>query len=154
MQACSPNRVADCLEQIQRLATSLVKGFRGLPYKERLRRQGLHSLRRRRLRGGRRVLLDLESSLFFIPAVRQGLRGHPLKVLQGPSRCLRSKGSFSTQVNKWWNRLPTPIATAPSVNSFKRQLDSVWKELFAGVGVVVVETWRLGPLEKGFPSKR
>ncbi len=22
------------------------------------------------------------------------------------------------------------------------------------VGVVVVETWRLGPLEKGFPSKR
>ncbi len=53
MQACSPNHVAEanCLEQIQRLATRLVKGFRRLPYKERLRRLGLHSLNRRRLRG-------------------------------------------------------------------------------------------------------
>ncbi len=53
IQACSPNlvAVADCLEQIQRLATKVVKGFRRLPYEERLRRLGLHSLRRRRLRG-------------------------------------------------------------------------------------------------------
>ncbi len=50
MQACSPNLVADadCLEQIQRLAPRLVKGFRRLPYEERLPRLGLHSLRRRR----------------------------------------------------------------------------------------------------------
>ncbi len=53
MQACSPNLLADadCLKQIQRLATVLVKGFRRLPYEERLRRQGLHSLHRRRLHG-------------------------------------------------------------------------------------------------------
>ncbi len=52
-QACSPNLVADadCLEQIQWLATRFVKGFRRLPYEERLRRLGLHSLRRRRIRG-------------------------------------------------------------------------------------------------------
>ncbi len=42
---------ADCLEQIQRLATRLVNGFRRLLYEERIRRLGLHSLRRRRLRG-------------------------------------------------------------------------------------------------------
>ncbi len=42
LQACSPNLVvdADCLEQIQRLATSLVKGCRRLPHEERLWRLG------------------------------------------------------------------------------------------------------------------
>ncbi len=50
MKACSPNVVADadCLEQIQRLATRLVKGFRQLPYEERLRQLGLHSATVRR----------------------------------------------------------------------------------------------------------
>ncbi len=59
---------------------------------------------------------------------RPGLRGHPFKVLQGPSRRLRRKSSFSTRVVKYWNRLPTP-----SVNSFKRHLDSAWRKLFAEV---------------------
>ncbi len=75
MQACSPNLVADAdyLEQIPRLATRLVKGFRRLPYEERLRRLGLHSLRRRRFRGDLIVVgLDLDPSLFFIPPVRPG----------------------------------------------------------------------------------
>ncbi len=61
------------------------------------------------------------------------LRGYPFKVLQGLMRCLRRKSSFSTRVVKYWSRLPTPIVTAPSVNSFKRQLDSAWEDLFAEV---------------------
>ncbi len=53
MQACSPNPVAeaDCLDHIQWLSARLLKAFRQLPYEERLRRLGLHSLRSRRLRG-------------------------------------------------------------------------------------------------------
>ncbi len=53
MQACSPKPAsdADCLQQIKRLVTSREKDFHRLPYEERLRRQGLYSLRRRRLRG-------------------------------------------------------------------------------------------------------
>ncbi len=82
MQACSPNLVtdADGLEQIQRLVTR--------PYEERLRRLGLHSLHRRRLRGDLIAAykmfsggLEPDPSLFFIPPVRPGLRGHPFKVL-------------------------------------------------------------------------
>ncbi len=142
MQACSPNLVADadCLEQIQRFAMRLIKGFRRLPNQERLRRLGVHSLRRRRLRGDLIVAYkffsrgsDLDLSLFFIPPVRPALRGHTFKVLQGPCRRLRRKSSFSTQVVKYWNRLPTPTVTTPSVNSFKRQLDLAWEELFAEV---------------------
>ncbi len=59
LQACSPNLVsgADCLEQTQRLATRLVKGFRRLSYEERLR---WHSLRWRRPR--------IQSVFFCTPA--------------------------------------------------------------------------------------
>ncbi len=77
MQACSPNLVtdADCLKRIQRLETRLVKGFHRLKYEDRLRRLGLHSLCRRRLRGDLVVVynffskgLDLDPSLFFYSA--------------------------------------------------------------------------------------
>ncbi len=36
-------------------------------------------------------------------------------------------------VVKYWSRLLTLIVTDPSVNSFKRQFDSEWEELFAEV---------------------
>ncbi len=90
MQACSPNPVANagCLEQIQWLAKRLVKGFHRLPYEERLRRLGLHSLRRRHPRVNLIVVnkmhsagLDLDHSLFLIPPVWHGLRDHPFKAL-------------------------------------------------------------------------
>ncbi len=112
IQSCSPNFVADadCLERIQRLATRLVKAFRRLPYEERLRRLGLHFSNWRRLRGDLRRIGP--QPLFFAA-----------KVLQGRSQYLRRKSSFSTRVVKYWNRLPTPIVTAPFVNSFRRQLD-------------------------------
>ncbi len=137
MQACSPNLAADadCLEQIQRLAMRLVKGFRRLSYEERLRRLGLHCSCRRRHRGDLKVVLkmfsgglDLDPSLFFIPPAWPGFN-----VLQCHGWGRRRKSPFSTRIVKYWNWLPTPIATAPSVNSFKRQLDSAWEELIAEV---------------------
>ncbi len=87
---------------------------------------------------------DLDTTSFFIPPVRPALRGHPFKVLQVPCRQLRRKSSFSTRVVKYWNRLPTPIVTAPSVNSFKRQFDSAWEEVFAEVPLI--------PLRLNLPS--
>ncbi len=138
--ACSPNLVADadCLEQIQRLVTRLVKGFHRLPYGERPRRLGLHSLNRHRLRGYLIAAYNvfsggLDLDPFFNPQVRPGFRGHPFKCQQGPSRRLRRKSSFSIRVVKYWNRLPTSIVTAPPINSFKRQLDSAWDELVSEV---------------------
>ncbi len=141
-QACSPNLAAEtnCLEQIQRLATRLVKGFRRLPYKERLRRLGLHSSHRRRLHWDLKAVykmfsagLGLGPSLLLIPPVWTGLRGYPLNVLQGAYRRLRRNSFSSIRVVKYCNRLPTPIVTALFVNSFKVQGDSAWEELLAEV---------------------
>ncbi len=76
MPACSPNLVAGInhLERIQRLATRLVTGMRHLPYEVILRRLGLHSLQRRRLRADLitalnifKGLLDNDLKLLFLP---------------------------------------------------------------------------------------
>ncbi len=63
----------------------LLKGFRRLPYVERLRRLDLHFLNRRRLRGDLIPVykafsggLDLDPSHLFNPPVVSGLKGHPL----------------------------------------------------------------------------
>ena len=53
LQAWSPHLIKDkdCLEQIQRRATRLVKGFKKLTYEDRLKKLGIYSLEKRRLRG-------------------------------------------------------------------------------------------------------
>ncbi len=43
------------------------------------------------------------------------------------------KSSFSIRVTKYWNRFPTSIVTAPSVNSFTHKLNSSWEELLEEV---------------------
>ncbi len=133
LQACSLNLFADadCLGQIQRLATRLIKGFpqttiwgttttagpalltqASPPRRPHSRIQNVFW----RIRPGPQPL--------FIPTLQPGLSGNPFKALQGPSRRLRRKSSFSIRVVKYWNWLPTPIVTATSVISFKRQLES------------------------------
>ena len=53
IQVWSPHLQKDkaCLEKIQRRATKMVKGLKSLPYETRLKRLGMYSLERRRLRG-------------------------------------------------------------------------------------------------------
>ncbi len=41
--------------------------------------------------------------------------------------------SYSVRVVKFWNRIPNFIGTAPSFNSFKRQVDLTWNYLFQEV---------------------
>jgi len=53
IQAWSPKLQKDkvLLKKVQRRATRMVKGFKKLPYETRLKKLGIHSLERRRLRG-------------------------------------------------------------------------------------------------------
>ncbi len=131
MPACSPYLVAGInhLERIQRLATRLVTGMRHLPYEERLQRQRL----RANLITAFKILkghLDIDTNLFFLPAARRGLGGHPYKVLQGASHRRSRESAFSVRVVKYWNKLPASVVTAPSVNVFEKGLEKLWTDVF------------------------
>ncbi len=114
------------LERIERLATRLVAGIRHLPYEQRLRRLGLHSLQRQRVRTDLITafkvctgLLGIDQNLFFfLPPTRRGLRGHPHKALHGTSHLRRRESAFSVSVEgKYWkksSRLPSLQVLSPT----------------------------------------
>ncbi len=138
-QASSPylRRDIDLMERIQRLATRMVKGMRELPYEDRRRRLNIFSLERRRLRGdpilaynilhGR---LDLPKAEFFEAPAKRGLRGHDYKLRHRSFRLLRRKAAFSVRLPISWNKLPMEIINSPTLDTFKRLLDSAWFTLF------------------------
>ncbi len=64
--------------------------------------------------------VQLDHSLFSSPPVWPGLRGHALKVLQGPSRRLRRKPILSVRVVKLWNRLSTSIVAPRASHTWYR----------------------------------
>ncbi|VDM05514.1 unnamed protein product [Schistocephalus solidus] len=66
----------------------------------------------------------LEFSDFFEFATTTHLRGHPLKLRVQQARLDVRKFSFSVRVVKPWNALPEDVVMSPSLESFKRNLDS------------------------------
>ncbi len=114
------------LERVQRLATRLVRGYRHVPYEERLRQVKLFSLERKGLRADLTLAfkifkgeVDLNPSEFFLRPPQAGLRAHTYRFLQGQSRLRRRSGAFSVRVVKYWSRLPAHLDLAPSVSIFK-----------------------------------
>ncbi len=129
MEANAPTLRADIsqLERVQRLATRLVRGFRHVPYEERLRQFNLFSLESRRLQDDLTLAfkifkeeVDLYPSEFFIRPPRACLRGHTYGLLQGPSRLRRRSGAIPVRLVKYWSRLPAHIVLAAFVSIFKK----------------------------------
>ena len=58
--------------------------------------------------------------------VREGTRGHSLKLFIEHACTNGRKESLSLRVTRLWNDLPEVVVTAPSVNSFKNHLDRHW----------------------------
>ena len=132
VQAWSPHLVKDItkLENVQRRATRMIQGFRGLDYMERLKRCGLTTLKTRRIRGDMietyKILTGkegLDSENFFRQPYRTSGRGHNLRLYKGKCRLDLRKFFFSNRVVDEWNRLPQDVVTSENVDQFKARID-------------------------------
>jgi len=112
VQAWSPHLIKDkdCLEQIQRWATRLVKGLKKLTYEDRLKQLGIYSLEK--------------------PALdTYGLRGHSQKLFKPRCRTTARKTFFSNRIIEQWYRLSQHVIDSSSVNVFKNRLDEAWEDM-------------------------
>lgn len=142
VQAWSPYLLKDIkiLEGVQRQATRMIWGMKGLSYKERLKALNLFSLERRRLRGDLievfKMTLHMSSSPItdlFVFRPHTGLRGHKYTLEKVRSKLAIRYNFFSNRVVNSWNRLPSHLISCTTVDSFKRELDKEWLKLFPDI---------------------
>jgi len=115
----------------------MVKGLEKLPYETRLKKLGIYSLERRRLRGDLietfKILTGTEnvnySKFFELADVTSGLRGHSLKLFKPRCRTTVRQNFFSLRIVNEWNKLPLDVMEAPSINMFKNRLDQHWHDM-------------------------
>jgi len=122
------------LEKVQRRATRLVKGYRKLPYEERLRKVGLTTLQTRQLQGDQietfKIITGKEQvdreTFFQMNCNVYDTRGHCFNLATSRSRLKVQRNFFSQCVIPHWNRLPAQVLEADTVNTFKNHLDKEW----------------------------
>ena len=132
MAACPPSTSAETkmLEAVKSKATALVRGLKHLNSEERRKRLGLMKLEERRERGDLievfkmlRGHTRIDPTLFWeVRDARNGIR--LVKELAANGRRQR-QSFFSYRVIQKWNLLPAGLKTAPSLESFKNQLDEL-----------------------------
>jgi len=104
----------------------VVKGLKKLPYETRLKRLGIYTLERRRLRGDLietfKILTGIERTDFELADAASWIRGHSLKLYKPRCHTTLRQNFFSIQIINEWNKLPQSVTEATSVNTFKNQL--------------------------------
>jgi ribonuclease P/MRP protein subunit RPP40 len=117
----------DLIEGIQRRATKLVVGMKGMSYEERLKFLDMTTLETRRVRGDLiEVILkgmeDVKKEQFF--TMEKGCtRGHELKLFKPSCHLDYRKYAFSNRVINMWNSLPSDVIACNTVYSFKHKID-------------------------------
>jgi ribonuclease P/MRP protein subunit RPP40 len=139
VQAWSPylRKDVQCLEKVQRLATRMISGCKGLSYDERLKKLDLFSLERRRVRGDLIEVFKIFKGIsglsvkdFFVTFdTGKVTRGHSMKVNKQFARLNIRANFFSHRVVNKWNKLPQEVVDSDTVKAFKVRLDRIWESL-------------------------
>ena len=121
------------IENVQRRATKLVTGLKDSSYEDRLKSLGIPTLYYRRNRADMIQLYKIMNGFDKVHIQNITLagdtvtRGHQFKLHKNQDRSKFGQGRFSSRVVGPWNSLMDSTVGAPSVNSFKSQINKDWK---------------------------
>ena len=107
----------------------LIREQEHLPYEDRLRELGLFSLEKRRLRGAAFQYVKgahrKAGEGHFIRSCSYTTRANGFRLEEGSFRLAIWKKLFTVRVVRDWNRLPSEVVEALSLEAFKARLDGV-----------------------------
>ena len=108
------------LEDIQRSFTRMIDGIGLLPYSERLKKLRLTTHLERRMRGDLIETFKIISGLVEYGKDLFSLSRSGAKILKDS----KNDQSLQNRVANYWNKIPDSVKDAPSVDAFKKRLES------------------------------
>ena len=154
IQAWSPYLQCDIdtLEKVQRRATKIAAGIKELSYEARLKSLNLTTLKTRRLRGDLIEVFKILKGTDDLPKYylfqmrsedKNRLRGHSLMLEIPKARLNIRKNSFPLRIVSEWNRLPSALVDADSVNILKNRIDEHFRRIGLNSFAPNCDIWRI-----------